>query len=215
MRQWIVAAAALVSVSLATASADEAFDAQLLSLARAWDHAQFEVTPERARLTELRRVEAQANALASQHPQAAEPMVWQAIILSSEAGAEGGLGALGKVTQARDILLRAERIDANALGDASIYTSLGSLYAQVPGFPIGFGSRDRARDYLTRALAANPNGIEPNFFMADFLVRQHDYRNAATYLRRAQNAPARPGREVADAGRRREIAAMLIQVQDH
>lgn len=215
MLKWIAAAVALVSVSLTPAHADEAFDAQVLALARAWDHAQFEIGADAARLAELRRVEAQANTLASQHPNAAEPMVWQAIILSSEAGVEGGLGALGKVTQARDLLLRAERINAGALGDGSVYTSLGSLYAQVPGFPIGFGNRNRARDYLSRALEANPNGIEPNFFMADFLERQGDHRNAAAYLRRAQNAPARPGREVADAGRRREIAQMLVRLETH
>ncbi len=212
MIKWLAGAVTFVAVSTAPAFADPVLDGRISALARAWDHAQFEVTPVDARLTELRRLEAQANALATQYPQAAEPMVWQAIILSSEAGAEGGLGALGKATQARDILLRAERINPNVL-NGSIFTSLGSLYAQVPGFPIGFGNRDRARQYLSRAVAINPEGIDSNYFMADFLERQHDYVQAAEYLRRAQNAPARPGREVADAGRRREIAVMLARIQ--
>jgi tetratricopeptide (TPR) repeat protein len=160
-------------------------------------------------------LEGQAGELASQYPTAAEPLVWQAIILSSEAGIEGGLGALGKVTRARDLLLRAEQINPNALGDGSIYTSLGSLYAQVPGFPVGFGNRNRARQYLQHALELNPTGIEPNYFMADYLLRGDDYAHAGEYLRRALAAPARPGREAADAGRRRDIERMMARVNAH
>jgi tetratricopeptide (TPR) repeat protein len=161
----------------------------------------------------MHRLETQAAQLAQGNQQAAEPLVWQAIILSSEAGAEGGFNALHEVTQARDLLLQAERINPNALGDGSIYTSLGSLYAQVPGFPIGFGNKDRAHTYLERAVSMNPTGIEPNYFMADYLVRMHDYPHAIEYLHRAQAAPARPGREVADAGRRRDIDALMARAR--
>ncbi|MCX7358048.1 MAG: hypothetical protein NT015_07895 [Alphaproteobacteria bacterium] len=209
-------AAAVFAVALnGAAFADEHMDQQVAGLAQAWDHAQFVTTARDGRLAEFTRLDAQADALVRAYPAAAEPLVWQAIILSSEAGVEGGLGALGKVTRARDILVRAERLNPNALGDGSIYTSLGSLYAQVPGFPIGFGNRDRARDYLQRALRANPNGIEPNYFMADFMVRQNDFAGARSYLERAERAPARPGREAADAGRRRDVAALLSQVNAH
>lgn len=209
-------AAAVFALALnGVAFADEHMDQQIGGLAQAWDHAQFVTTAREGRLAEFARLDTQADALVRAYPAAAEPLVWQAIILSSEAGVEGGLGALGKVTRARDILLQAEHINPNALGDGSIYTSLGSLYAQVPGFPIGFGNRDRARDYLQRALRANPNGIEPNYFMADFMVRQNDFAGARSYLERAEHAPARPGRETADAGRRRDVAALLQQVNAH
>lgn len=213
-KRTMIALAMTVALS-APAVADEQLDQQLAGLAHAWDHAQFEIAANDAKLAELRRLDTQAAQIAQTHPGVAEPLVWQAIVLSSEAGAEGGLGALGKVSQARDLLLRAEQINPNALGDGSIYTSLGSLYYQVPGFPIGFGNRDRAREYLQRALRMNPSGIEPNYFMADFLVRGNDYAHAAEYLQRAEAAPVRPGREVADAGRRRDIAALLAQVRAH
>jgi tetratricopeptide (TPR) repeat protein len=211
-RPWIAALALAIA---ALARADEALDREIGALAHAWDHANFEIAADAARLAELRRLESQAGALARQYPAAAEPLVWQAIILSSEAGIEGGLGALGKVTRARDLLLRAEEINPNALGDGSIYTSLGSLYAQVPGFPVGFGNRNRARQYLQHALELNPTGIEPNYFMADYLLRGDDYAHAGEYLRRAQAAPARPGREAADAGRRRDIERMMARVNAH
>lgn len=211
-----VAALALAALTLsATAHADANLDQQIAGLARSWDHAQFEIAGAPAKVAEFHKLDGQASQLARANPAAAEPLVWEAIILSSEAGVEGGLGALGKVTRARDLLLRAERINPAALGDGSIYTSLGSLYAQVPGFPIGFGDRQRARGYLERALQVNPTGIEPNYFMADYLMRGNDYAHAVAYLERANAAPVRPGREVADAGRRRDIAALLARARAH
>jgi tetratricopeptide (TPR) repeat protein len=215
MLKCTIAALAMTLAMTTPVGADEQLDQQLSGLAHGWDHAQFEVAPNGAKLAELHRLDAQAGQIVQTHPGAAEPLVWQAIVISSEAGAEGGLGALGKVTQARDILLRAERINPNALGDASVYTSLGSLYYQVPGFPLSFGNRDRAREYLQHALRLNPNGIEPNYFMADFLIRANDFAHAGEYLQRAEAAPARPGREAADAGRRRDIATLWVQVHAH
>ena len=141
-------------------------------------------------------------------PGRAEPLVWQAIILSSAAKAQGGLGALGKVKDARDYLLAAEKIDPTAL-NGSVYNSLGSLYAKVPGWPIGFGDKKKARDYFGKALAINPNGIDPNYFYADLLADEGEYVQAADHLKRALAAPARPGREDADAGRRQEVVRLL------
>jgi hypothetical protein len=51
--------------------------------------------------------------------------------------------------------------------------------------------------------------------MADFLVRGNDFTHAETFLERAEAAPPRPGREIADAGRRRDIAVLLAQVRAH
>jgi tetratricopeptide (TPR) repeat protein len=145
----------------------------------------------------------------------AEPLIWQAIILSSAAKAEGGLGALSKVKQARDYLLAAEKIDPAAL-NGSIYNSLGSLYAKVPGWPIGFGDKKKAKGYFEKALAINPNGIDPNYFYADMLADQGEYAQAADHLKRALAAPARPGREDADAGRRQEVMHLLDTLkQEH
>ena len=146
--------------------------------------------------------------LAAGAPDAAQPKVWEAIVLASYAKANGGLGALSAVKQARDLLLAAEKIDPDTL-DGSVYTSLGSLYAKVPGWPIGFGSKDKARGYLETALAKNPNGIDANYFYGDLLADQGEYAKAAEHLRRALEAPPRPGREDADAGRRAEARALL------
>jgi Tfp pilus assembly protein PilF len=94
----------------------------------------------------------------------------------------------------------------------SAHTSLGALYYQVPGWPIGFGSKDKAREELMAELRANPRGIDSNYFWGDFLYNQGQYAEAAKTLRTALAAPPRPGREVADAGRRGEVQKLLAAV---
>jgi tetratricopeptide (TPR) repeat protein len=216
MRQKLftsVVALAVAATLATSAFAAPTFDASLDGLARGWAHANYEIQDNGAKASEAARLAAQADALARQNPGKAEPLVWEAILLATEAGAKGGLGALPLVKQSRDLLERAERINPKALGDGSVYTSLGSLYSQVPGFPIGFGDPSKARAYLGKALALNPNGIDPNFFYGDFLYRQKDYAGAENALKRALAAPPRPGREVADRGRRAEASALLAKVK--
>ena len=155
---------------------------------------------------------ARAEALVAENPGRAEPLVWEAIIVSSHAGATGGLGALGKVKKARELLEKAEKIDPSTL-HGSIYTSLGSLYYQVPGWPLGFGDHKKAEEYLKKAVAMNQDGIDPNYFYGDFLREEGRYQEAAQYLKKALAAPDRPGRTVADTGRREEARQALAKVE--
>lgn len=145
-------------------------------------------------------------------PQAAELRIWKAIVLSTWAGAKGGLGALDLVKKAKSELEQALQLDARAL-EGSAYTSLGSLYYQVPGWPIGFGDDEKAEAMLKTALAINPNGIDPNYFYGDFLARQKRYREARAVLEKALAAADRPARASADAGRREEARQLLKAVQ--
>ena len=203
----------IATPSLAAPGDASRFDAQLEDLANRWAQVNFEVHDEAAKMDDSARLASQADALARQNPGRAEPLVWEAIATATEAGAEGGLGALALAKTARRLLERAERMDPAALGDGSIYTSLGSLYGAVPGFPIGFGDRDKARAYFRKALAVNPNGIDPNYFYGDFLIRQGDVAGGIRALERALAAPRRPGREIADRGRRAEATALLARAR--
>lgn len=135
-------------------------------------------------------------------------LIWSAIVKSTRAGAKGGLGALGLVKEAKAKLEIALKQDPKAL-DGSAYTSLGSLYYQVPGWPVGFGDDEKAEQLLKQALAINPTGIDPNFFYGDFLLDQGRKAEAKSYLEKALSAPPRPGRELADQGRRIEIRDRL------
>ena len=149
-----------------------------------------------------------AGEVRARHADRAEAHIWYGIIAASYAGARGGLGALSVVKEAKKALEQAIAIDAGAL-EGSAYTSLGSLYYQVPGWPIGFGDDDKARQMLQKGLALNPQGIDPNYFLGDFLYRKGDYEGARQVLEQALKAPPRPGRALADTGRRKEIEALL------
>ncbi len=206
-------AAAMMSFALVAPAWADAVDDKVLALQQSWDHISYEM-PASARLAAMTQLDARARAVVAQSPGRAEPLVWAAIIFASEGGLKGGLSALSLVKEARTYLERAEAINGRVL-EGSGLTTLGSLYAQVPGAPIGFGDHAKARSYLQRALAVNPTGIDPNFYMGDLLLRDRDYAGAVRYLQRAIAAPARPGRAAAAAGRRAEARALMAKAQAH
>lgn len=153
-----------------------------------------------------------ADALVQAYPGRAEPLIWQGIVLSTYAGAKGGLGALSLAKKSRAALEAALKIDPDAL-QGSAYTSLGTLYYKVPGFPLGFGDKKKARQYLEHALAINPVGIDPNYFYGELLFEQDEYAGALDHLQTALRAPPRAGRELADEGRHKEIRDLMAKVQ--
>jgi tetratricopeptide (TPR) repeat protein len=210
---FVAAVALLASISGRAANApDPAFDSELLAIQQAWAVANYETPAGDPRKAAFDALEKRAEAFTKQHPDRAEALIWEGIIESSYAGAKGGFGALGLAKEARGNLEAALKIDPDAL-HGSAYTSLGTLYYRVPGFPVGFGDHDKARELLKQALKVNPDGIDPNYFYADFLYEEGDYSAALPYLEKAAKAPARPGREVADRGRRAEIAALTAKVK--
>ncbi|MGF1741639.1 hypothetical protein L4C34_11310 [Vibrio profundum] len=137
-----------------------------------------------------------------------ELMVWLAINKASLAGAEGGLSGLSQAKQAKKILEQVIEKSPETL-QGSAYTSLGSLYYKVPGWPIGFGDDKKAEQLLKKALKINPNGIDSNYFYGDFLAEQGKKQQAIKYLTRAKNAAARPDRPLADQGRQQDISKVL------
>lgn len=180
---------------------------EIVKIQHQWATANY-ATPENEQEKAFEALVAEARKLAESNPESAEPRVWLAIVLSTDAGVTGGLGALGKVKEARRQLQAAEKIDPDAL-DGSIYTSLGSLYYQVPGWPIGFGDEEKAEMYLKKALSINPDGIDPNYFYGDFQLEEGNYQEAVKYLEKAAAAPPRPERPLADKGRQAEIQEKL------
>ncbi|MBP8171609.1 MAG: tetratricopeptide repeat protein [Pseudomonas sp.] len=204
--------AALLSVlSLPSLALADSGQPRLQLLQGRWAEINYQV-PAAQREAEFAKLAAEADTLVRSNPQDAELHIWRGIILSTYAGAKGGLGALDLVKQSKASLERALALDPKAL-HGSAYTSLGALYYQVPGWPIGFGDDQQAEKLLKQALQLNPNGIDPNYFYGDFLFRQARYSEAKRALEKAQAASARPGREVADRGRQAEIAALLAKVQ--
>src|SRR5512140_452534 len=209
-----VAAALVAGASLAQAApaADPAFDSELLSIQQAWAKVNYDTPAGDARVQAFDALEKRAAAFTHQHPTRAEALIWEGIIESSYAGAKGGLGALGLCKEARGNLEAALKLDPGAL-EGSAYTSLGTLYYKVPGFPLGFGDDKKAGQLLQQALKLNPNGIDPNYFYAEYLFEQGNYAQAQQYLDKATHAAPRPGRELADKGRLGDIAALEAKVK--
>ena len=189
-----------------------AMTAEVTRLQDEWAEIKYKTAPEQReqRFAELTR---QAKKVAAQNPKDPEALIWAGIIESSYAGVRGGLGALSLVKGAKESLERAIEIDPAAM-EGSGLVSLGSLYYQVPGWPISFGDDKKAVEFLRKGLALNPSGIDSNFFYADYLYRSGDLSGAEAYLRRAMKAPLRPGRLSADDGRRDEIDVLLKKIAE-
>ena len=157
---------------------------------------------------------ADADKMVEASPNEAPVLIWRAIIESTYAGIKGGIGALKWVKAARADLEQAISLDDQAL-QGSAYTSLGTLYYKVPGWPIGFGDDDKAESLLKKALDINPAGIDPNYFYGEFLLNEKRYQESQVYFMKALDASPRPGREVADRGRKEEVEKALKEVQKH
>jgi tetratricopeptide (TPR) repeat protein len=201
----------LALASLSALALSDASRTKLEHIQSRWAEVNYQLPAKQREGAFAELAERAANAVAAE-PAAAELRVWHGIVLGTYAGAKGGLGALDLVKQAKAELEQAIKLDANVLG-GSAYTSLGSLYYQVPGWPLGFGDDDKAEALLKQALALNPDGIDPNYFYGDFLQRKKRYKEAGTFLEKTLAAADRPGRAFADEGRRAETRELLKVVQ--
>ena len=202
----LVAVTLLACLSVAGAQAATPDDL-IQSIQKRWAEIKYQL-PEKQQADQYQALAQESRRLADANPGVAEVLIWEGIVLSSEAGARSGLGALSLAKEARQRFDEALKLNDKALG-GSAYTSLATLYAKVPGWPIGFGDKDKAEDYFKKSLAINPDGIDPRFFYGEYLFDRGRHADARAQLEAALKAPARPGRELADQGRRKEETALL------
>lgn len=205
-----LAAAMLMTLAAPLAAADS-LSHDVKAINDGWAHISYEVKGSSTQTKALDRLAQQAAALVQKYPGKAEPLVWQGVVISEQANRANIFHKLGLATRARDILTRAYAIDPKAAGGGAAM-SLGVLYYKVPGSPIGFGDKVRAKKLLKEALAVDPNGLDANYFYGDFLYDQGDNAGAKSYLMKALRAPHDPSRPIWDAGRRREVQALLAKL---
>jgi tetratricopeptide (TPR) repeat protein len=207
---WLSLLVAGMFTAPLTASADEVTDA-VHQLQLDWGIANYQ-TAEDKKEDAFKVLVDKAAALTAKYPQRAEPKIWEAIIRAGYAGAMGGLSslfnAMPQMKQGRDLLLEAEKIDANAM-NGSIYTTLGSFYYMVPGGFIGFGDDDKAEEYLAKALQIAPNDMDANYFNGDYWLDQNKYEKAIPYFEKVLSLPDVAARPVYSKGRKAEASDKL------
>ena len=214
LRSWLGSlafAVAFLPVAIPALAEDAPFATELVGIQQSWDEANYQSANAEEKQRRLEALSVRSEELVRKYPRHAEPLVWEGIVLSTYAGAKGGLGALSLAKKSRDCLLEATRIDPAALR-GSAYTSLGALYYKVPGWPIGFGDRDKATEFLNKALALNPDGMDPNYFIGELMYEKGDYSASLRHLQKALAAAPRADRPLADAGRRAEINGLVAKV---
>lgn len=176
-----------------------------------WARISYQMNGSSHQTTALDKLAHVADVTVARYPGQAEPLLWQGIVVSEQANRANFFHKLGLATRARDILARAYAINPRA-GNGGAAMSLGVLYYKVPGSPIGFGDKDRARKLLQQALALDPDGLDANYFWGDYLYDQGDKAGAKAALVKALRAPHDPTRAVWDAGRRGEVQALLRKI---
>jgi len=194
------------------ASDNPAMDADIHKIELQWEHIKFEEDGAPNQFDDIDALANQAAALVDKYPGRVEPMIWDGIVTSEEAGMASMIHALGYAKKARKILENAYKIDRKAL-DAGAPTSLGVLYYRVPGFPIGFGDNAKARELLKQAVALAPDGMDANYFYADFLMSQKEYAAADKVLKHALSLPSQPDRPLWDSNRRGVIRQLIARAE--
>lgn len=201
----------LLFTSVSFAQVPTSFDDELLTLQHEWAEANYSLEGD-AQEKSFKLLIASAKQFVRDNPDRAEPLVWYGIIQSSFAGVDGGFGALSHAKEAKRSFEKAMKIEEDVL-EGSAYTSLGILYHKVPGWPISFGDDDDARILLEKAVNVNPDGIDPNYFYAEFLFDEREYEKARQHLMLALDAPTRMERPLADKSRRAEVQSLLAKVE--
>lgn len=169
-------------------------------------------TPKTQQGNAYRQLLKKTAALEQQHPNAAEPIVWEAVIKATYADHQSAMTALSLVNEAKELLQKAIDINPQAM-EGSAYVTLGTLYYMVPKWPVAFGDEDKAKTLLETALKINPKGIDSNYYYGNFLLSQDRTEEAKKYLENAANAPARPEQAFADNQLKAEAQRALNKIK--
>lgn len=201
--RFLIVWAAIVPVGSVWASDD------LTALRQRWAELKYHHANDRDRVAQAESLEREAAALAAQD-QVAPALLLQADTLALTAEFMHSGASLTRIREARDLLLRALQEQPE---NPQVLSALGSIYYEVPGWPIAFGDKKKAEQYLTRALAIDPHGRDTNYFMGDFLVAAGRAGQAIPYLEKALAAPQQD--TVENQGRRQEIEDSLQKARGH
>lgn len=210
MWQRVVSTLGALAILLSASPVRAGLEEDLNSLQQRWAVARYQTQVDQ-RKPKLQQLVKEADALTEKNAGSADAWLWAAVIRGSLAEAENNISALGMVKEAKAGLEKSIAIDPKA-EQGYAYGVLGQMYARVPGWPIGFGDKKKAREYLQQSLAVSPDGIDSNYFYAQFLFDQGDYQQAKQYAERALKAAPASGVQAADQGRQTEIRELIESI---
>ncbi len=168
--------------------------------------------PEQKKAPAYKQLLNQSILLASQFPNRPEPLFWEAVIKATYAEHLDAISALDSINQARDLLIKALEIDPQTM-NGSAYVTLGTLYYMTPGWPIAFGDNVKAREMLETALKINPDGIDVNYYYADYLLSNNELNAAEKYFEKAASSPIGPEQSYADKRLKEEAKIALLKTK--
>jgi tetratricopeptide (TPR) repeat protein len=210
MKKSIIRAAALTAVTMFALPASAEMSEAVQSIQKNWAYANYKAEG-KDRKEAFKSLTKEADKAVSAEPDNADVHIWAGIVYSTNAGEVSMFSAGKQVKRARVELDRALEIDPAAMSGAA-YTSLGALLFQIPGF-MG-GDDEIAENMLKKGVEMNDDGIDANYFYGKFLLDQERLDESEVYLRKALEAQDRPGRPLADSGRRTEINQALAALKD-
>jgi len=174
----------------------------------AWAKSYYQQNSEQQKVNYLKLIE-QSKELAQKFPQAVEPKIWHAILLSTNAAYEPPISALSSLNKAKKLLEEAIKQQPEAL-EGSAFITIGTLYYMTPTWPISFGNSQIAEKMLKKGLQINPNGIDSNYFYADYLLSQDREDEAIKYFEKASKAPFRKEQIFADTQLQKNAKIALL-----
>ena len=188
------------------------YDEDLASLQQRWAKARYEMKGDEQK-KELEKLIAEADVFAQKNADKADGYIWAGVMRGSLGEAINGMSALGIVKQAKTNLEKALAIDPKA-EEGYAYGVLGLLYSKVPSV-IAFGDKKKARELLLKGVEVGPNGMNTNYFLAQFLYEQDEYKEALQYIERAAAAqpPAPPEQSLAVSYRQAEIRVLAEKIK--
>jgi tetratricopeptide (TPR) repeat protein len=204
--------ACVAGSTFAHASNNKTMDADIHAIELRWEHIKYDEDGAPNQFADIDALAKSTAGLVQKYPGRVEPLIWEGIVTSEEAGMAGTLSAMGYAKNAKALLEQAYAKDPAAL-DAGAPTSLGVLYYRVPGWPLGFGDNDKARELLAQAVSLAPNGMDANYFYADFLISQHEYAAAYKVLKHALSLPPQQNRPLWDKNRRAVMRELMAKAQ--